>query len=183
MPTSISATLYHLLPRKIHGSELLPLAALETRHPELYRLHTQKYAGRESAMHEPVSPLGCTWRDVVFLSPVPPDRIFAALARSGRDVVCPTPATIDASLLDPARCTIRLMRHGVAGHYPEAPDEHDYLPFTTASLRAVSRVTVDAVERLETLASGDPWLPWVDVPHILHRGPIAIDLFRRPGGE
>jgi hypothetical protein len=73
------------------------------------------------------------------------------------------------------------MRHGSDGHHAAPADEHDYLPFTTAALRAVSRVTVAAIERLQSLKPGDPTLPWVDVPHVLHRGPIPVDWFTRPG--
>lgn len=54
------------------------------------------------------------------------------------------------------------MRHGREGHHPDPPDEHDWLPFTTATLRAVNHITVDAVDRLEALEPGDSWLPWVD---------------------
>lgn len=64
---------------------------------------------------------------------------------------------------------IRLMRRGRDGHHADLPGPDDYLPFTTAGLRAVSRVTVAAIERLESLRPGDPWLPWADVPHVLYR--------------
>ncbi|WP_350276914.1 hypothetical protein [Kribbella sp. HUAS MG21] len=176
-----AGTLYHLLTKNEHRGELLlPLAELRNRYPDLYERHAAKYAGRHAAMTQPVPPLDCTWEDVVFLSPVHPAPLFAALQRSGRKVGQPEPATLDAGRLDPARCVIKLMRHGTDGHYPDQPDEHDYLPLTTATLRAVNRVTIDAVARLEQLQPNDPWLPWVDVPHVLHRGPIPFDWFDRP---
>jgi hypothetical protein len=75
------------------------------------------------------------------------------------------------------------MRHGHDGHHADPPDEHDYLPFTTAGLRAVSQVTLAAVQRLEALQPGDPWLPWVDVPHVLYRGSIPVSWFRQPGQD
>lgn len=50
---------------------------------------------------------------------------------------------------------------------------------TTASLRAVRDVTVRAIDRLVNLGPEDPWLPWVDVPHVLHRGPIPLVAFSR----
>ena len=179
MPISpVVATLYHLLPRTLLGDALLPLAQLREAAPELYERHVRKYEKRPDAMVEPVPPLACTWQDVVFLSPVHPRPLFEALRRSGREVPNPRPATIEAHQLDPANCVIRLMRHGRDGHYPDPVDEHDYLPFTTANLRAVSRVTTDAITRLENLGPDEPWLPWVDVPHILHRGPILLSAFR-----
>jgi len=156
---------------------------LRTAEPDLHERHSTKYHGRLDAMREPVPPLACTWQDVVFLSPVHPRELFAALRRSGRDVADPEPATIDAGDLDPDKCVIRLMRHGNDGHHPEPPDEHDYLPFTTAGVRAVARVTTTAIRRLENLRPGDPWLPWVDVPHVLHRGPIPLTAFTRAPSE
>lgn len=179
MPAT-EATLFYLLPQHIRGDQILPLNQLRYTHPELHQRHAEKYRGRQSDLDQPVRPLGCTWGDVVFLAPLHPSPLFAALARSGRTVRPVEPATIDASQLDPSRCTIRLMRHGASGHFPDPVDDDDYLPFTTASLRAVSRVTVAAIERLESLPLDAPWLPWVDVPHVLHRGPIDLALFSRP---
>lgn len=181
MPTQqkprTKGTLYHLLPSTLRGTHLLPLSDLRDSFPDLYDRHAAKYHGREQVLAEPIPALGCTWADVVFFSPLHSRPLFDALRRSGHDGGTVEPARIDASALDPDRCVIRLMRHGSTGHHPDPADEHDYLPFTTAGLRAVSRVTVDAITRLEQLKPGDPWLPWVDVPHILHRGPVSIDLF------
>lgn len=177
----VQGTLYHLHPNP-RGELLLPLNQLRGQYPDLYEQHVAKYATRPHALAGRVGPLDCTWGDVVFLAPVHPAPLFEALARSGRRVGTPKPATLDAGVLDPGRCVIRLMRHGSDGHYPDPVDEHDYLPFTTASLRAVSRVTVAAVERLENLLPDDPWLPWVDVPHILHNGPVPFAWFDQDGG-
>lgn len=44
-------------------------------------------------------------------------------------------------------------------------------------VRAVNRVTSDAIRRLESLGPADPWLPWVDVPHVLYRGSIPVEWF------
>lgn len=179
MPTT-RGTLFHLLPRRTHGDHLLPLNELRNAFPELHARHAEKYVGREADLDQPVGPLGCTWGDVVFLAPLHPAPLFTALGRSGRTIRPVEPATIDASQLDSSRCVIRLMRHGATGHFPDPVDDDDYLPFTTASLRAVTRVTVAAIERLDSLPLDAPWLPWVDVPHVLHRGPIDLALFTRP---
>lgn len=172
--SAVQGTLFHLLPKHPRGDQLLPLKRLRSAAPDLYASHIAKYRGRMSDLDDPVTPLACTWGDVVFLSPVHPGSLFDALGRSGHRVSRAEPAIIHARDLDPAQCVIRLMRHGRDGHFPEPVDQHDYLPFTTAALRAVERVTVAAIARLEALAPGDPWLPWVDVPHVLHRGPIPL---------
>jgi hypothetical protein len=179
----VQGTLYHLPATAPRGDTILPLSQLRTRYPDLYARHARKYADRPGGLDQRIEPLDCAWADVVFLAPVHPAPLFAALHRAAGDRErprAPQPWTLDARRLDPARAVIRLMRHGADGHYPDLPDEHDYLPFTTAGLRAVSRVTLAAIERLDALRPGDPRLPWVDVPHILYRGGIPIAWFRRP---
>lgn len=66
---------------------------------------------------------------------------------AGRPGQVPEPWTLDARRLNPERAVIRLMRRGRDGHHADLPGPDDYLPFTTAGLRAVSRVTVAAIER------------------------------------
>lgn len=113
--TRAQGTLYHLHPNR-QGEMLLPLNLLRSRYPELYEQHVAEYANRREALAARVEPLDCTWGDVVFLAPVHPAPLFAALARSGRDVgiARPQPVTIDAGRLVPRQCIIRLMRHGQA---------------------------------------------------------------------
>jgi hypothetical protein len=176
--TRVRGTLYHLVAGPRSGDRLLPLATQRREQPELYARHRVRYAGHEDVLDQPIAPLGCTWAEVVFLSPVHPAPIVEALAYTGRRVRTGDLLALDAGRLDPARTTIRLMRAGAGGHRADPPDRDDYLPWTTASLRAVDRVTLAAVRRLESLQPGDPWLPWVDVPHVLHRGAIPLAWFR-----
>lgn len=175
----VAGTLYHRPGSPPRGDALLPMGRLRGAHPDLHAHHAAKHTAYPEALEQAVPPLGCTWADVVFLSPVHPRPLFDALGRAGTPATWLEPWTIDACHLDPSRTVIRLMRHGREGHHPDPPDEHDWLPFTTATLRAVNRITVDAVDRLEALEPGDPWLPWVDVPHVLHRGPIPWSHFDR----
>ncbi|RNI18389.1 hypothetical protein EFY87_17695 [Flexivirga caeni] len=176
-------TLYHRPATAVRGPNLLPLNVIRTRHPDLYERHVQKYAHDPSVLSAHIPPLGCTWGDVVFLSPVHPAPLFEALRRVGKWSPRLEPWSLPAAHLDPARTTIRLMRAGSGGHHCDPADADDYLPFTTAGLRAVSRVTVAAIERLERLQPGDPWLPWVDVPHVLYRGEIPVSWFRQPSAD
>lgn len=191
MPTTISATstdrvrgvLYHSAVGPDHGDDILPMHVIRDRHPDLYGRHRSHYDGREWVLEQPVPPLDCRWGDVVFFSPVDSQLIFEALAESGRDVTSKPFPTMDAGVLDPARTCIRLMRKSSTGPEAEPADADDYLPYTTATLRAVSRISYAAVQRLRTLGADEPWLPWVDVPHILHRGPVPIRHLRKPEVE
>jgi hypothetical protein len=175
MPAQVKGTLYHQPVIDPRGNALFPMHQLRDRCPDLYERHLRNYDGRRDVLLSPVEPLQCTWGDVVFLSPVHPAPLFAAIGWSYRQ-----PWTLDAARLDPARAVIRLMRHGKDGHHPGPADDDDYLPFTTAALRAVNRVTQAAIDRLNRLQPGDPALPWADVPHVLYYGSIPIDWFARP---
>ncbi|WP_052850453.1 hypothetical protein [Streptomyces avicenniae] len=177
-PPRAHGTLFHADVTRPRGDLLLPLAMLRDRHPDLYALHAAKYAGREQRLREPVTPLGCTWSDVVFLSPVDPAVLFDAVRVSGRRVRDVRVLTLDAADLDPGRCCVRLMRVRPGAMTAEPGTDDDHLPLTTATLRAVSEVTDRALRRLRTLGPDDPVLPWGDVPHVLHRGPVPLRLFR-----
>ncbi|OLT22335.1 hypothetical protein BJF81_00250 [Ornithinimicrobium sp. CNJ-824] len=177
MTHTITGILYHRPASAVRGNAILPLNCLRDLHPDLYELHTAKHAAAPAVLDQVVAPLGCSWGDVVFFSPVHPRPLLAALRHSGRTVPEQEPWVLPAGRLDPDRTVIRLMRAGAAGHHADPPDADDYLPFTTASLRAVNRVTVQAVRRLRTLQPDDPWLPWVDVPHVLYRGPVPLTWF------
>jgi len=105
-------TLLYKAAGEIRGDDILPLNDLRVHYPDLYERHFAKYADRPQRVSAPVYPLGCTWADVVFLSPVHPAPIFEALHESGR--IGPAVIkywTLDAELLDPARTCILLKRH------------------------------------------------------------------------
>ncbi len=86
--------------------------------------------------------------------------------------------TLDAARLDPERCCVRLMHVTPGAGTADPGTEDDYLPLSTATLRAVRSVTHRALERLRNLGPHDPLLLFGDVPHVLHRGPVPLHLFR-----
>ncbi|MCX4744350.1 hypothetical protein OG455_02270 [Kitasatospora sp. NBC_01287] len=172
-------TLYRTGIADPRGEDLLPLSMLREHHPDLHARHVAKYAGREDRLRERVIPLDCAWSDVVFLSPLDSTVLFDAARDSGRQVWDGPVWTLDASRLDPARCCVRLMRTTPGARTADPGTADDYLPLTTATLRAVAEVTDRALRRLRTLGPDDPLLPWGDVPHVLHRGPVPLSLFRQ----
>jgi len=177
MPT----LLYRAAIRDLRGSEILPLNHLRERHPDIYEREAAKYSYRPQTMDNAVHPLECRWSDVVFLSPVHPAPIFDALREAGR--VGPTTLTywtIDADLLDPARTCILLKRHDPLFRPQPASD---YLPYSAATVATLSTPSAKALDRLRNLNATEPLLPWADIPHILHRGPIAVSLFRDADGR
>jgi hypothetical protein len=160
----------------IRGVDILPLKQLRDRYPDLYEQHAQKYARRPETMDQPVPPLGCTWTDVVFLSPVHPAPIFDALRESGR--IGPDSLdywTLDAESLDPRRTCILLKRHDPEFR-PQPPE--DFIPYSPAAVAALATPSERALHRLRNLNATEPLYPWADIPHVLHRGPIPLSLFR-----
>jgi hypothetical protein len=177
MPTP----LYRATIRDLRGSEILPLNQLRELHPDLYEREAAKYSYRPHTVDNPVHPLGCRWGEVVFLSPVHPAPIFDALRESGR--VGPTTLTywtIEADLLDPDRTCVLLKRHDPLFRPQPASD---YLPYSAARVAGLSTPSAKALDRLRNLNATEPLLPWADIPHVLHRGPIAVSLFRDAEGR
>ncbi|MFG1621464.1 hypothetical protein [Kribbella sp. NPDC049227] len=173
--------LYRAAIRGFRGTAVLPMNVLRDLHPDLYEREARKYAYRPAAMDNPVPPLGCRWADVVFLSPVHPAPIFDALRESGR--VGPGGLsywTVDAELLDPERTCILMKRHDP--EFRPQPAE-DYLPYSPATVATLSTPSDKALDRLRNLNATEPLLPWADIPHILHRGPIPLTIFRDKDGN
>ncbi|MEU4190598.1 hypothetical protein AB0E69_01770 [Kribbella sp. NPDC026611] len=160
----------------IRGDEILPLNELRVRYPDIYQHEVAKYSARPETVDNPVHRLGCRWGDVVFLSTVHPAPIFAALRESGRIGSATIDYwTLDADLLDPARTCILLKRHDPE-HRPQPPE--DFIPYSPEAVAALSTPSERALQRLRSLNATEPLFPWADIPHVLHRGPIPVALFR-----
>ncbi|HEY3508747.1 MAG TPA: hypothetical protein VGL36_06285 [Kribbella sp.] len=174
-------TLLYKAAGDIRGDDILPLNQLRVHYPDLYERELTKYAARPQTVENPVHPLGCTWADVVFLSPVHPAPIFEALQESGRiGPVVLDYWTLDADFLDPANTCILLKRHDPELR-PQPPE--DFIPYTPEAAAALSTPSDRALARLRTLDATEPLYPWADIPHILHRGPIPVSAFRDSTGR
>ncbi|HEY3866882.1 MAG TPA: hypothetical protein VGM10_00955 [Actinocrinis sp.] len=112
--TTVRGTLYHLPATAARGDAILPLRQLRDRHPDLYARHSRKYAERPEVLQQRIEPLDCAWADVVFLSPMHPAPLFAALSRSvGAGTLPAPPWSLDAGrLVPPARLTVRAAGRG-----------------------------------------------------------------------
>lgn len=143
--------------RDVRGEALLPLSALKGAFPEIYERETVKYVGREALTREPPAPLDCLWSDVLFCSPVHPG---------------PLP---NAARLDPQRACIRFVQSWTDGLYLP-PHPQDDAPFTPEALAQVSRAPAITLSRLGTLPPQAPLILWADVPHVLYRGPVPLDM-------
>jgi hypothetical protein len=176
MPT----LLYKGAVRDLRGDHILPLNMLREHHQDVYEREAAKYSYRPHVMDYPVYPLDCRWSDVVFLSTVHPAPIFDALQESGRARSALSYWTIDASLLPPDRTCILLKRHDPL-FQPQPPS--DYIPFSPEAAAALAAPSAKALDRLRNLNATEPLLPWADIPHVLHRGPIPVSLLRDAEGR
>ncbi|MER2261297.1 MAG: group-specific protein [Psychrobacillus sp.] len=77
---------YHMVPKKMIGDELLPLNYIKGLDNELYKQYSEKYRNspeRESLLQRKIPKLDCLWNDVIFLLPLHPNYIFKSLSELG----------------------------------------------------------------------------------------------------
>src|ERR1700744_4292715 len=74
---------YHLKPETMYGKLLLPLSDLKDEYPKLYKEKIKSYKGRDEILNKEVPLLNCEWKDVLFLSCLNPEIIFASLEMLG----------------------------------------------------------------------------------------------------
>lgn len=169
--------LYHRAARDVRGDTLYPLNELRERHPEVYAREAAKYVGREALRRERVAPLDCEWGDVLFFSPVPPGPLLEAVRAGGRAAPPIRFWTVSAAQLDPARACIHFARPWPDGVYTP-PTAQDYAPWTPEVLAQVCAPPPATLTRLGQLAPDAPLILWLDVPHVLYRGTLALDTLR-----
>lgn len=78
-----SRFLWHHVPPAMKGNHLWPLRELEIIAPEIAAKNREKYVGREHIAQLHVPLLDCSWDEVIFLSPIHPYEISAALQTVG----------------------------------------------------------------------------------------------------
>ena len=64
--------LYHLVPPRFLGWEIIPLNFLKRIDFEMYKKYFNMYAGRENVTKENIPLLDCMWGDAIFLTAVAP---------------------------------------------------------------------------------------------------------------
>lgn len=168
----LSVMLYHLVPRRLVGSRLLPLGRLRDLHPELYVEYVRKYEGREYLLERRVPGLGCLWSDVLFFTAVPPSLIRTLHEEAG---FTPPPLRwfeVDMATLEESSLYVYWYLH----HERERVFEPDnWEPFKASLLpriRDVPQATRD--HYLEAASSGRAPFAFFRIPHVLYRGDIDV---------
>lgn len=68
--------IYHGVPERMEGRELIPLNRMKDANPELYAAYAKKYEGREEVMERRIPLLDCLWNDVTQFLPLHPAKVF-----------------------------------------------------------------------------------------------------------
>lgn len=165
--------LYHRVHPDMQGHTLFPLNQLKDKYPEIYETRKEKYEGREYLLELEIEPLHCLWNDVLFLSPVHPEKIKSALMEAGRKEAFEHQYyQIDIHTLDKENIAVYSYLNIVKnlslspGDYvefsPEAIAEYNYVPETTKQYFR------------DTYEQGGKPLLYAGIPHILYKGTIDI---------
>ena len=171
-----SMLLYHRGPERMSGEVLLPLNTLKMKEPELYKLYTSRYLGREETLRQIIPFFDCLWNDVIFLSPVHPEVVFAARESCGvqaRGTRKSEWFVIESNHLEQEK--LLLFRNRPKWLIAREKDKAEYEPLAT--------VSEEEKVRLPEVSEGALWsflkfqedaLFFSYVPHVLYKGVINI---------
>lgn len=164
--------LYHLAPKELVGTALLPLSQLQSDHREFYERYARKYEGREELLDDQVPGLDCRWQDVVFLTALTPDTIRRLHEAAGFELPELRWFQIDPETLELSRLVIYWYRH--------SQRERKYVPgnwqeFSVELLPELHKVP-DATHQHYADASKARTRPFAffRTPHILHKGALDV---------
>lgn len=163
--------LYHIVPRDMEGDIIYPLNRMKETHPEVFEREVGKYRGRESVCEHPIPPLGCLWNDVVFLSPVHPEKLAEIARALGKSWF-----SADYFEIDPDIAGMSSENTAVSFQLatPELEPKRLIIePYDQDILPHVSEVSEAQKEYMKKCAdSGEPCFRFLFVPHVLFRGEI-----------
>lgn len=170
--------LYHGVPKKLHGENLVPLNILKKENIDAYLKEVKKYTGREEIMERPIPGIeGSTWSDVIFFSAIHPNDLYRAL-REGMIKAKIDPKEIeekiklyedmefyqiDPDILEPDQTVILL----------DPRNKDEFLKYDASILNEHSIVPESTIEYYaEQFAQGEHPLLFLGIPHIVHAGTI-----------
>jgi hypothetical protein len=166
--------LYHMYYRgdgSLRDDTLYTLNQLKEKHPDLHALHVQKYETRPEVPKQHFPHIDCDWGGAVFLCPVHPEKICAALAQYRKREVPPFPYhEIPVADLDPSNLALWLFKTREYTPIEVIPFEQRLLE----EMREVPEATKGYFD--EQRQKHEPALFFVHVPHVLHKG--SIDMSR-----
>ena len=154
--------LYHHVPDEMQGSVLYPLERLKVRDPALWARHVEKYKDRSGLLKSRIPILDCLWGEVLFFSPVHPQKICNALRKAG----------INKTI----RCfevPARLLCRNSAVMLPTLEDGRIFVSYAACSVNRYTEIPQHTIDYYRSCGGEMPLL-YHGVPQILHRGTLNI---------
>ena len=168
--------LYHLAPLELSGTTLYPLNQLKDTNPTVYAHAVSKYAGREEVMQQIIPLLNCLWNDVIFLSPVHPEKVVQARFENGLGY--PTYRrnwfVLDSESLDQSQ--LLLYRHRPKWTMDREQHKAEYVWFEDISpseQEELAKIPECGLWSIRKFREKGLFLGYI--PHILYRGTIDVD--------
>jgi len=161
---------YHWKPEDMRGETLYPLNELKSKYPDLYTEAADQYENREFLRDYVIPPLGCKWNDALFLSPIGPEQIRAALLEQDFDFHGEF-YEIDASKLAPERTTIYTFKD-IA--FDAVLDPNNYVPYSPENLKRLSTIPEATKQFYKENLTDEGVLYFAHIPHILYRGTLDV---------
>lgn len=164
--------LYHLVPKELVGSVLLPLSQIRTEHRQLYERYVRKYEGREDLMDDEIPGLDCRWQDVVFLTALTPSTIRELHEEAGFEFPELRWFQIDPATLETNRLAIYWYRYSQR-EQKYAPE--NWQEFSSELLPELQKIP-DATRQHYSDAASNGRRPFAffRTPHILYKGALDV---------
>ncbi len=160
-----------LLDRKpgIANFMLYPINKLAEHLPSIAEAKRLKYAGREEVLDRKIPPLGCSWGDVIFLTPAHPNLICKAVAVCMEREVPPIPY-YEFSIRD-LPCHSLAYWHNNASQYTEAEVEK----FDARKYREPEGIPSAQYKYLLQAKRNQEKPLWFSrVPHVFLKGELSV---------
>ena len=155
------------------GTFHYPLNQLKDKYPEVYETRKEKYLGREYLLNLKIEPLDCLWNDVLFLSPVHPEKIKDALMEAGRKKEFDYQYyQIDVNTLKKENIAIYSYPRLIKNFSLSPEDYIDFSPEILAEHNNVPEMTKQYFK--ETYEQDERPLLYAGIPHVLYKGTIDI---------
>lgn len=166
----IMTYLYHGVPEKMEGTQLIPLNEMFKSHTDLYEQYMDKYKGREEILERRIPLLDCLWNDVVQLLPLHPRALFELQQKLGLIEEIPNYEyfQVDSGKLESDKTVV---------YFKTAPgEEHVTVKWLKDvdldELQTIPPATVQYYESL--VGKNEPVFNYQFVPHIVYKGNVTV---------
>lgn len=167
--------IYHIKPADVKGETLMPLNKIKQLDKAVYESKVKKYNGREVLLECIIPKLNCLWNDVLFFSPVHPQKI-----KDLRDELNLKWNLFNWYELNPndipdfAKNTVIYdSEEKQKGDF--SIDEKEIIPFSLDELEKLREIPEATKRHYKIMnALGEPIFIFYQIPHILYKGSIPV---------